>query len=121
MLASFFPSMGEILSIFAPPPCHSPSNTPALSSVSPSFEKTSCISSRGAHAPRVLVSAPSPKQSFPLQNMRRRGGFGSTRGRVRSPDDPPRFLSFGYLYYLQHCFCKISIASSTTSFVISRA
>src|SRR5438552_8959613 len=31
--------MGEILSIFAPPPRHSPSNTPAFSSVSLSFSK----------------------------------------------------------------------------------
>src|SRR5690242_5096908 len=40
MLASLLPSMGEILSIFAPPPRHSPSNTPALSSASPSFSNT---------------------------------------------------------------------------------
>src|SRR5213076_3204917 len=43
-LASFWPSIGEILSIFAPPPRHSPSKTPALSSVSPSFSNTDCIS-----------------------------------------------------------------------------
>src|SRR4029434_10819723 len=39
MLASRRPSIGEILSILAPPPRHSPSNTPALSSVRPSFSK----------------------------------------------------------------------------------
>src|SRR5213082_3339811 len=39
-LASFCPLIGEILSIFAPPPRHSPSKTPALSSVSPSFSNT---------------------------------------------------------------------------------
>src|SRR5262249_18499558 len=31
--------MGEILSILAPPPRHSPSKTPALSSVKPSFSR----------------------------------------------------------------------------------
>src|SRR5204863_5001654 len=35
--------MGEILSIFTPPPRHSPSNTPAFSSVRSSFSKTDCI------------------------------------------------------------------------------
>src|SRR6201993_562456 len=39
MLASRRPSMGEIFSIVAPPPRHSPSNTPALSSVRPSFSR----------------------------------------------------------------------------------
>src|SRR5881394_932663 len=33
------PSIGEILSIVGPPPRHSPSNTPALSSVRPSFSR----------------------------------------------------------------------------------
>src|SRR4030095_2512574 len=39
MPASRRPSMGEIFSIVAPPPRHSPSNTPALSSVRPSFSR----------------------------------------------------------------------------------
>src|SRR6476469_11181507 len=39
MPASRRPSIGEILSIIAPPPRHSPSNTPALSSVIPSFSR----------------------------------------------------------------------------------
>src|SRR5213592_976398 len=39
MLASCRPSIGEILSIVAPPPRHSPSKTPTLSSVRPSFSK----------------------------------------------------------------------------------
>src|SRR5438876_146376 len=41
---------------------------------------------RGAHAPRVLIAAPSPR--FPFQEkLRDRGGaITSTRGRVRSPE-----------------------------------
>src|SRR5437762_2389593 len=44
--------MGEILSNLAPPPRHSPSNTPALSSVRPSF-------SRG-----VFICRPAVPQQF---------------------------------------------------------
>jgi hypothetical protein len=45
---------------------------------------------RGAHAPRVLVSAPSPKHHFPrnARSSRQRGAAARTRGRVRSPDTP---------------------------------
>src|SRR6266480_6983537 len=43
MLAIFFPSIGEILSIFAPPPLHLPLKTPVLSSLNASFSKTDCI------------------------------------------------------------------------------
>src|SRR4051812_20215392 len=39
MLASRRPSIGEILSNVAPPPRHSPSKTPGLSSVRPSFSR----------------------------------------------------------------------------------
>ena len=41
----------------------------------------------GAHAPRVLVSAPPPKQSFlPGNKVRdREGAIANTRGRVCSP------------------------------------
>src|SRR2546423_5312342 len=46
-LASLCPLIGEILSIFAPPPRHSPSKTPALSSAKPSFCKTDCIKISG--------------------------------------------------------------------------
>jgi hypothetical protein len=50
----------------------------------------------GAHAPRVLVSAPPPKRSFgyvsdsPRKKERvcdGEGAIASTRGRVRSPED----------------------------------
>jgi hypothetical protein len=37
----------------------------------------------GAHAPRVLVSEPSPKHAFKVRD--REGAIASTRGRVRSP------------------------------------
>src|SRR3954447_24090695 len=46
MPASRRPSIGEILSIVAPPPRHSPSNTPALSSVRPSFSRGVFINKR---------------------------------------------------------------------------
>src|SRR2546423_2336037 len=42
---------------------------------------------KGAHAPRVLISAPSPKQSFREGKVRDgEGAITSTRGRVRSPE-----------------------------------
>jgi hypothetical protein len=38
----------------------------------------------GAHAPRVLIAAPSPQSSS--KSSRSRGAIASTRGRVRSPE-----------------------------------
>src|ERR1700760_1498645 len=58
MPASFLPSIGEILSIFAPPPRHSPSKTPALSSVRPSFSNTD-----------VMTNWPSFRGTTFLQNF----------------------------------------------------
>src|SRR6267154_4421103 len=51
MLASRRPSMGEILSNVGPPPRHSPSNTPALSSVRPSFSRGVFIFQNGRDGP----------------------------------------------------------------------
>src|SRR5437868_1339154 len=79
-LASFWPLIGEILSIFAPPPRHSPSKTPELSSVKPSFCKTDCITLWGAHAPSLTLYA---GRSF------RRGRRNMHARRVRSPEQPP--------------------------------
>src|SRR5207237_574522 len=74
---------GEILSIFAPPPRHSPSKTPALSSAKPSFSNTDVI-----------------------------GGSCAPQKELRAGHYP-----FCVRQYLR----KISIASSTTSFVMSSA
>src|SRR6266403_2458396 len=93
-LASFWQSIGEILSIFAPPPRHSPSKTPALSSVKPSFSKTSCIRFWGAHVPPRAGEGVSPSRTLQWGRLFRRGRRNQHARRVRSPEQLPSSLSF---------------------------
>src|ERR1700730_16799873 len=53
MLASLRPSIGEILSILAPPPRHSPEKTPGFCCSIPSFANTDCIG--GSRPPGAML------------------------------------------------------------------
>src|SRR5213076_2936712 len=79
-LASRRPSIGEILSILAPPPRHSPSKTPALSSVRPSF-------SRGVFICRPAVPQQSGERTRLACWFRRLAetNFGKNRAKGKRP------------------------------------
>src|SRR6185436_6978161 len=65
MPASRRPSIGEILSNIGPPPRHSPSNTPALSSVRPSFSRGVFMLSAltlQRFIPSTILAAPLPAE-----------------------------------------------------------
>src|SRR5207248_7834896 len=106
-LASFCPLIGEILSIFAPPPRHSPSKTPALSLAKPSFSNTDCITFQGAHAPSRAGEGASPSRTLQARRLFRQGHRNMHARRVRSPEKLPSSRSFLHATILAqnfHCF-----------------
>src|SRR4029077_13321417 len=110
MPASRRPSTGEILSIVAPPPRHSPSKTPALSSVRPSFSRGVFISRRAVLQQsgermrlacwfRQLAETNFGKNRAAGKHLyeekfARAGRSRQHAGRVRSPEPPIHHHSF---------------------------